>query len=149
MVLRGSDEVRSDAGGDRVVPPSVTGHEDAARRAECQVGRRQETRAKLSDERARSTERDERESDEQDERESDKGAEGESDKQDKWESDEVGQAGQAGERRVGQREQRRATSGVRSRMPRRSATQEGDTKREMPCGNNGAGSEARRDRAHR
>jgi hypothetical protein len=24
-------------------------------------------------------------------------------------------------------------------MPRRSATQEGDTKREMPCGNNGEG----------
>ena len=73
-----------------MVPPSVTGHEDAARRAKCQVGRRQETRAKLSDERARSTE--------QDERESDKGAEGESDKQDKQESDEVGRAGRAGER---------------------------------------------------
>ena len=44
--------------------------------------KRQETRAKPSNERARSTERDERESD--------KGAEGESDKQDKRESDEVG-----------------------------------------------------------
>jgi hypothetical protein len=83
--------------------------------------------------------------DKRDKRESDERAEGNSAER---ESDEVGQAGQAGERQVGQREQRRATSGVRSRMPRRSATQEGDTKREMPCGNNGAGSEARRDRAH-
>ena len=39
MVLRGSDEVRSDAGRDRVVPPSMTRHEDAARRAECQETR--------------------------------------------------------------------------------------------------------------